>query len=70
MLEKVCPMFENVKLGDTVKAADFESLLRDGTIWGVDLYSVDMADLVIEYFNKLIAGKGAIRKTVAEMRQM
>ena len=68
MLSKVCPMFENVKLGDTVKASDFEALLKDDTIWGVDLYSVGMAELVIEYFNKLISGKGAIRKTVSDMR--
>ena len=69
LLDKVCPMVAKVKLGDKVEAADFEELLKDATIWGVDLFEVGMAELVIEYFNKLISGVGAIRKTVAEMRQ-
>ena len=56
---------EGIKLGDTI---DVESILKpvlsDNRIFGVDLYEVGMADLVCSYFKELIAGPGAVRKTL------
>ena len=45
---------------------DIEPLLRDSTIFGVDLYEASLADRVKEYFEKLSSGKGAVRRTLRE----
>ena len=65
LLETVCPYVAGFELG---KAADAEEvlkeLLKDATIWGVDLYEVGMAKAVCEYFTEMIAGPGAVRETL------
>lgn len=65
LLPEVCPYVEGIKLGETI---DVESILKpvlsDSRIFGVDLYEVGMADLVCSYFKELIAGPGAVRKTL------
>ncbi len=33
-------------------------------IWGVDLFETGLADTVSGYFKELIAGPGAVRKTL------
>ncbi|MBO4336847.1 MAG: mannitol dehydrogenase family protein, partial [Lachnospiraceae bacterium] len=48
---------------ETIKSAVLP-LLKDETIFGVDLESVGLADLVVSYFAELNAGKGAVRATV------
>ena len=48
----------------------FESLkgiLSNEKIFGVNLYEVGLADTVVDYFKKMIAGPGAIRKTIHEL---
>ena len=65
LLPEVCPYVENLKLGEE---ADVETILKpvlsNSKIFGVDLYEVGMADLVCSYFKELIAGPGAVRKTL------
>ena len=65
LLETVCPIVADVKLGEAI---DVESVLKPALenkdIFGVNLYDVDMAGLVCQYFSELIAGKGAIRATL------
>ena len=39
-------------------------LLKDETIFGVDLEKAGLSDLVISYFMELVEGEGAIRKTL------
>ena len=39
-------------------------ILKDKRIFGVDLYEVGLAEKVLQYFNELIAGKGAVRATL------
>ncbi len=39
-------------------------LLKDSTIFGVDLESIGLSDRVIDYFMELIQGEGAVRKTL------
>jgi fructuronate reductase len=43
---------------------ELKGLLKDESIWGVNLLGIGMADLVLSYFAELIAGKGAVRKTL------
>ena len=67
MLEMAQGFVKDIKLGDgerdKVKAAVLP-LLKDATIFGVDLEKVGLSDTVIDYFMELIAGVGAVRKTL------
>ena len=67
MLEKACGFVSGIKLGeadaDKVKSAVLP-LLKDATIFGVDLEEVGLSDRVIGYFMELIAGEGDVRKTL------
>ena len=67
LLEKGRGYVSDIKLGesDTDKIkADVLPLLKDASIFGVDLEEVGLSDLVIGYFAELVAGKGAVRKTL------
>ncbi len=65
LLSHVCPYVAGIKLGD---AGPFDEILRpilsDTKIFGVDLYEAGLAPLVIRYFTELVAGPGAVRKTL------
>jgi fructuronate reductase len=67
LLEKAQAFVKDIKLGDTdaakVKAAVLP-LLKDATIFGVDLEQVGLSDRVIGYFMELIAGTGSVRATL------
>ncbi|MGN0335566.1 MAG: mannitol dehydrogenase family protein [Lachnospiraceae bacterium] len=62
LLDTVCPYVADIQLGDD---CDVETLLRpileNEAIFGVNLYEVQMAELVCDYFRELIAGPGAVR---------
>lgn len=67
LLETVCPHVAGIQLGDTDKAAVSEKIrpiLENQKIFGVDLFELGMAELVIDYFMELIAGAGAVRATL------
>jgi len=68
LLEKAKGFVSGISLGDEGKAAEHKEkllpLLKDKTIFGVDLEEVGLSDLILEYFEQLIAGKGAVRATL------
>uniref|UniRef100_UPI004055A7E2 mannitol dehydrogenase family protein n=1 Tax=Agathobacter sp. TaxID=2021311 RepID=UPI004055A7E2 len=64
LLDTVCPIVANIKLGDTNVEEIIKPLLTNKAIFGVDLYEVGLAEMVIGYFEELIAGPGAIRATL------
>ncbi|MGL4676972.1 MAG: mannitol dehydrogenase family protein [Brevinema sp.] len=63
-LEELTQYVSEIKLGDTEVSSNISTILSDQTIFAVDLYEVGLAPLVEEYFLQLIAGKGAVRKTL------
>jgi fructuronate reductase len=67
MLEKGQSFVKGISIGETdaekVKAQVLP-LLKDATIFGVDLEEAGLADVVVSYFMELVASTGAIRKTV------
>ncbi len=67
LLEKARGFVADIKLGesdaDKIKAAVLP-LLKDASVFGVDLEKVGLSDLVIGYFAELVAGEGAVRKTL------
>ena len=64
LLEELCPQIERIRLGDTDVEDILRPIMENAKIFGVDLYEVGMADKVCGYFKELIAGPGAIRKTL------
>ena len=70
LLEKAMSFVADIKLGETdtekVKSKVLP-LLKDATIFGVDLEEVGLSDLVITYFMSLISGTGAVRETLKKV---
>ena len=66
-LESACKVVSGIKLGDKVSAEDLRLLMEDSTIWGVDLFEAGLSGRVTNYFNELIAGKGAVRRTLHDV---
>lgn len=65
LLDTICPYVAGIKLGDDIDAeAILQKVLKDKSIFGVDLYEVGLADRVCEYFKELTAGVGAVRATL------
>lgn len=65
LLDTVCPYVASIHLGDNVNAAELlKPILENAKIFGINLYEAGMADLVCEYFTQMIAGTGAVRRTL------
>ena len=73
LLDRMTQILSQVPLGPfgdeqtpTLDALDgiLQPILRDSSIFGVDLYEVDMAELVIQYYMEMIQGIGAVRTTL------
>ncbi len=64
LLETVCPYVADLKLGGSVDAEALRPVLENEKIFGVNLYTVGMADKVVSYLEELIAGPGAVRETL------
>lgn len=63
-LEEAQAYLKGIKIGDKPNLDQLKGLLSDATIFGVDLFEVGLADLVLSYFTSLIEGKGAVRRTL------
>ena len=64
LLETVQAYVADMKLGETPNCAKLEGLLRNKTVFGVDLMEAGLADRVCTYFTELTAGPGAVRATL------
>ena len=65
LLDTVCPYVAGIKLSEKVDVeAALDKVLRDKSIFGVDLYEVGLADRVCGYFKELTKGVGAVRATL------
>ncbi|MXI85217.1 mannitol dehydrogenase family protein [Sphaerochaeta halotolerans] len=63
-LEEAQAYLKDITIGMKGPFPELKGLLKDESIWGVNLLGIGMADLVLSYFAELIAGKGAVRKTL------
>ena len=65
LLETVCPVVADVKLGEEVNVEEIlKPVLGNKAIFGVDLYEVGMADKVCGCLREIIAGVGAVREAL------
>jgi fructuronate reductase len=62
LLSTLRPYVVSIKLGDKINAEEvLEPILKNETIFGVDLYEVGLASVVCEYFEQMTQGPGAVR---------
>jgi len=64
LLETAQAYVKDMKLGEKPDVSRLEGLLRNDTIFGVDLVEAGLAERIYKYFTELTAGKGAVRKTL------
>ena len=65
LLDTVCQYVSGFRLGEEANVeAALKPILENEKIFGVNLYEVGLADKVCGYFMELIAGPGAVRKTL------
>ncbi len=65
LLPSLTAIMAKVKLGETKNVHEaLEKILKNTSIFGVDLYEVGLGDKIEAYFSELIAGKSAIRYTL------
>lgn len=65
LLNEVCPVVSGIKLGESFDAeAVLKPVLSNAKIFGVNLYDVNMASLVCDYFTQMTAGTGAVLATL------
>ena len=66
LLEKLQPVVRQLPFGEPATEESFAGLLEDETVWGTDLKAAGLIQRVVEDFNLLNAGPGAVRKTLHE----
>jgi len=64
LLETAKAYVKDMKLGEKPDTKKLEGLLRNASIFGVDLVDAGLAEKVYDYFTELTAGIGAVRKTL------
>ncbi len=57
---------KGITLGYDGSLEQLKDILSNEKIFGVNLYQVGLADLTLDYFKRMIAGVGAVRKTLKE----
>ncbi len=66
LLEEAQRIMAGIHLGDTVRAEQIRPLVTNAAIFGVNLEQAGLAEAVLENLNRLIAGPGAVRRTLRE----
>ncbi|MCF0237492.1 MAG: mannitol dehydrogenase family protein [Sphaerochaetaceae bacterium] len=67
LLEMAQEQVSGIKLGDKGPFDEkLKTLMENTQIWGLNLYESPLKDRVLEAFEKLVAGKGAVRNTIHE----
>lgn len=64
LMDQIRPYVEGISLGDRADREAMMPLLRNENIFGSDLESVGMAERVLDLFDELISGRGAVRETL------
>lgn len=67
LAETLKPIFADYHLGELTLSAEVEELLKDDSIFGVDLYEVGLAEKVIALFQDMSTKPGAIREALKKL---
>ena len=66
LASKVQPIVADFAFGQQIISDEFVALLKDQTIFGVDLYEVGLADKVIAYYQELSQQPGAVAQALTK----
>lgn len=66
LMGELKPFVRGLKVGGDNDLSKIDPLLHNSRIFGVDLFEAGLADAVKEDLAKLLAGRGAVRKTLHE----
>ncbi len=65
LLDSLAPVMEKLSLGHTENAEEvLTPVLKNVSIFGVDLFEAGLGQRVLEYFRELATGKGAVEATL------
>jgi len=65
LLKDMVAYVSDINLGDKGPFTDkLKPILSNESIFGVDLYKIGLGEVIEGYFEELVAGKGAVRKTL------
>ncbi len=65
LLEDLCPMLADIKLTKSCKVEEhLRPILENESIFGVNLYEVGLSEVVCKYFEEMIEGVGAVKRTL------
>ena len=67
LMDQVRPYVDGLVLGDKADRAKLLPLLKNEKIFGSDLEKIGLSDRVLDLLDSMMAGKGAIRKTLREV---
>ena len=68
LLEELQPIMSPITLGTKLDVAPIlQPILENASIFGVNLYEVGLAELVCDYFGRMISGPGAVRATLEQV---
>lgn len=66
MLEYMQKTVRKEWYGNVCDGIKVREVLKNRTLFGTDLVNAGLADKIISYLDKMLAGKGAVRKTLSE----
>ena len=66
LLDTLCPYVSGIRFGETQIEEKICPILKNETIFGVNLYEAGLAESVCTYFRELIAAPGAVRNTLTK----
>ncbi len=64
LLETAQGYVKDFKLGEKPDCSKLDGLLRNASIFGVDLVAAGLAEKIYDYFTELTEGVGAVRRTL------
>ncbi len=67
LIDTVQPVVKKAVVDGKVDEKELTALLKDASIWGVDLFEAGLAETVIADLKSLSAGNGAIRSTIQKV---
>ena len=67
LMGELKPFVRGLKVGEDNDLSKIDPLLHNSRIFGVDLFEAGLSDAVKEDLAKLLAGRGAVRKTLHEV---
>lgn len=69
MLDEMKKVVKSEWFGGTSDSAAVEKVLTNSTLFGTDLKKAGLSDKIITYLDKMLAGSGAVRRTLSEALQ-